>query len=561
MSFAALLRSPRAECARRELVLLGLLCVVAMALVVGLGTRLSFFNDDWYFLLQRPGLESRGGLDTLLAPHNGNMVVVLAAVFKLLVAGFGMGSQWPFRLVLGLSWAGLGVVAYALVRPRVGAWLAGLAAGLLLFLGPAWEVALFFAGINHLWALELGLASLLLLQRDTRARNAAACVLLAVAVASSNTGLALVAAAALAILTRHRARQLWIPGIPVAVYGAWWIAYGHSQSTGVTVGHIEALPGYLFDSLSFGLASLLGLHHGTLPTLLYSGHLPAVLVLAGLAVWLVRGGRPRATALWFMGALVVFWLLTGASATVGRGADSSRYQLTDVALMLVFAAELVHGHLVPRAAMAALGLACMAIIVSNLVVLHDGYAFLRTEAGFVAADTGALQIAGPRAPRDLWLLSTVAGDPYLSGITAGRYFSQTAAHGTPAVDTVAELERAPAPQRGAADGVLIAAEQIRATPLQTVPARRECVTLNPPARARATTSVSALAMLVHNQGTNTVALGLSRFGPVGSTHGVAFLPGRATERLTFRADGISAPWRLTVIDLTAVPARVAVCPS
>ena len=410
-----------------------------------------------------------------------------------------------------------------------------------------------------MWALELGLASLLLLQRDTSARNTAACVLLIVAVASSNTGLALVAGAALAVLTRHRARQLWIVGIPVAVYGLWWIGYGHRQSTGVTAGHIEALPGYVFDCLSSGLASLLGLNHGTLPAPLYSGHLPAVLVLGGLAVWLARGGRPRATALWFAGALIVFWLLTGASAGAGRSASSSRYQITDVALMLVLAAELGHGRHVTRPAVAALGLACSAIIASNLIVLHDGYAFLRTEAGFAAADTGALQIAGPRAPRDLWLLSTVAGDPYLSGITAGRYFARTAADGTPAFDTGAELGLAPAPQRAAADGVLIAAEQIRAELLHTAPAGRRCVNLTLRARARATTRLPTLATLVLSHSPHALALGLSRFGPAASTHGVGFLPGGATERLTLRADRASAPWRLSVINLTAMPGRVTVC--
>ncbi|MEA2147433.1 MAG: hypothetical protein QOG59_3020, partial [Solirubrobacteraceae bacterium] len=249
--------------ARRELVPLGTLCLLATALVVGLGTRLSFFNDDWYFLLQRPGLESHRGLDTLFAPHNGNMVVVLAAVFKLLSAVFGMHSQWPFRLVLGISWVALSVVVYVLIRPRVGPALALLGAALVLFLGPAWEVALFFASINHLWAVELGLTSLWLMQRDTGARNRAACVLLTLAVATSNTGLAMVAGAAVAVLTRRRRRQLWIVAVPVAVYALWWIGYGHHQSASVTVGHIAALPGYLFDSLSFGLASLLGFDHGT----------------------------------------------------------------------------------------------------------------------------------------------------------------------------------------------------------------------------------------------------------------------------------------------------------
>src|SRR5436305_1598002 len=93
------LRSDRAgEGAWR--IALGLVCLTAVALVIGLGTRLNFFNDDWWFLLQRPGLESRGGLDTIFAPHNANLVVLLALSFKVLVAAFGMHSLWPFRIVL-----------------------------------------------------------------------------------------------------------------------------------------------------------------------------------------------------------------------------------------------------------------------------------------------------------------------------------------------------------------------------------------------------------------------------------------------------------------------------
>jgi hypothetical protein len=61
-------------------VLLALVGTAGGVLVFVLRTRLTFFNDDWYFLLQRPGLESHGGLDTLLAPHNGNIVVLLAAL-------------------------------------------------------------------------------------------------------------------------------------------------------------------------------------------------------------------------------------------------------------------------------------------------------------------------------------------------------------------------------------------------------------------------------------------------------------------------------------------------
>jgi hypothetical protein len=38
--------------------LLVLICTAAGLLVVALQMRLTFFNDDWWFLLQRPGIES-----------------------------------------------------------------------------------------------------------------------------------------------------------------------------------------------------------------------------------------------------------------------------------------------------------------------------------------------------------------------------------------------------------------------------------------------------------------------------------------------------------------------
>ena len=74
-------------------------CGASALLLVILGTKLSFFSDDWYFLLQRPGLSSHGGIDVLLAPHNGNLVAVDVVIYKALIGVFGLRSQLPFRLV------------------------------------------------------------------------------------------------------------------------------------------------------------------------------------------------------------------------------------------------------------------------------------------------------------------------------------------------------------------------------------------------------------------------------------------------------------------------------
>ena len=80
-----------------------------------LGTRLSFFGDDWNFLLVRAGLKG----SSLFVPHNGQLVVGLDLTFKAVVALFGY-SQLPFRLILGLAVAGVGVSVYLLLADRLG---------------------------------------------------------------------------------------------------------------------------------------------------------------------------------------------------------------------------------------------------------------------------------------------------------------------------------------------------------------------------------------------------------------------------------------------------------
>ena len=148
---------------------LALVCAASILVLTILGTRLTFFNDDWYFLLQRPGLEG----SSVLSPHNGQLVVGVDLSYKALVALWGF-DQLPFRLLLSAAVSAVGVVVYLLVAERIGPLLGIVAATLIVFLGPAWEALLFYASIGPVAALAAGLAALLLLQRDTPRRNAAA---------------------------------------------------------------------------------------------------------------------------------------------------------------------------------------------------------------------------------------------------------------------------------------------------------------------------------------------------------------------------------------------------
>ncbi len=533
---------------RSERLLLAFVCIAGGLLVVVLRSRLTFFNDDWYFLLQRPGVESHGGLDTLLAPHNGNIVVLTAAMYKVLVATFGLGPQLPFALVEGLAVALLGWLVFVLVDERLGP-VAGLAAAaVVVFLGPAWEALLFFASISHPAALTFGVATLLALELDTSARNAVACALLVCAILLFTSAIAFIVGAAIVVLfVRRRLRQLWIPAVPAALFVLWWAFYGHRQSSDVTASHIEHLPHYVFDAVSAGLASATGMVHVSLPTVLSSGHLLTVLAALLLVVWLIRGGRPTRWALVLAGTAVSFWLLTGASAIPGRQAQASRYQVTSATLLILLAAELLRGIRIGRAGLAVLSVATVLVVTSNLVVMRNGYDFLRAESQTAKVDIGALEVAGHAARTGLRLTQLVAHDPFLSGVTADRYFAQTRAHGSPPFDGPDQIESASLPQRQAADSVLVAAYGFAPRPVTPGATGRRCAsTLAGPGRAGPSLAIPAGQVVVRNPGAIPLVIALNRFAPDGFPLYFGFLAPRSSASLVIPRDAVALPWQLRV---------------
>src|SRR5205807_6941618 len=101
--------------------------------------------------------------------------------------------------------------------------------------------------------------------------------------------------------------------------------------------------------------------------------------------------------------------------------------------------------------------------------------------------------------RDLWLVAPVAGDVFLSGVTAGRYFAQSAAHQAPPFDTPAGLAHAPARARAAADGVLIAAERLHPRLVAGASGSAPCVALQTAPGGRASTQLAFGTTLIRNQ--------------------------------------------------------------
>lgn len=538
---------------------LALICTSGALLVVILGTRLTFFNDDWYFLLQRPGLATRPGIDSLLEPHNGHLVVVLTAAYKALVAVFGLGSQLPFRITLGASLASVGVSLYLLVSTRLGRAAGLIAAMVIVFMGPAWEDLLFFAALAEFGGLACGLAALFALERDTPRRNLVACMLLVCSILLFSTGIPFLVGAGLMIAVRRRPSQLWVVAIPAGLWGLWWVLYGSHGPSDVSSASVKHLPGYVFDSLSAGIASATGLNHGTLGVIYERAHVLMVILGVAAAVWVARGGRPSRGVLVFFATVLTFWLLTGVSPSLGREPYASRYQLFDATLLLLMAAELLRGVRLGRRATAVLAVGGAAVVISNASVLRSGFRFMSDHAAYAKADLGALEVARGVAPDSLRLLPAVAHDPYLSGVTAGQYFRQTRVHGSPSVDSPAQLATAPLGERQAADSVLAAAYGIAPRKISRTGSDRTCPQLRIAGGEIKELVLPAPGAVLSNLGPPPLVIGARRFSSLSRPIYVGFLPGHTTARLAVPRDRVLRPWYVIANDPTSTATVLAVC--
>ena len=74
---------------------LAVLTASSWAVLLALESHLTFFGDEWRFLLDRRGWSVGDFLD----PHNDHIALAPAFIYKLLLAAFGMDSALPFQVV------------------------------------------------------------------------------------------------------------------------------------------------------------------------------------------------------------------------------------------------------------------------------------------------------------------------------------------------------------------------------------------------------------------------------------------------------------------------------
>jgi hypothetical protein len=432
--------------------LLAAAVLAAAAVLLALGSRLTFLLDDWEFLLYRPGFTAQ----SILSPHGEHISIAPILIYKALLATVGMSSSLPFLAVLIGFFLTSSILLFVYLRRRVDPWLALLATGIVLFLGPAFDDMLWDFQMGFTGSLAFGLGALLLLERGDRRGDLLACLLLSVGMTFSSLGLPFIAAACVDVgLRSERLRRLYVVAVPALLYAAWWVGWGHDADTAVSFHNAAATPGFVIDAAATVFASLFGLtqvgQSGG------SGGLdwgqPLLLAALALGAWrLHRMGKvPR--GLWVALALAAtFWVLAGLNVKAGRGPTASRYLLPGAIFVLMIAAELLRGVRVPRGATVIAYVVGAAIVAGNIGVLHDAYVSYRRTSDLIKADLGAVEIARDRIAGQLVLDEDIADTGYVH-VHSSLYLPAADKYGSPA-DTPAEIAAAPEPARVAADKVL-----------------------------------------------------------------------------------------------------------
>ncbi|MDP9023102.1 MAG: hypothetical protein M3N57_10525, partial [Actinomycetota bacterium] len=297
--------------------------VVGFTFSLALGGQQWFRADEWTILTDRSAGDA-------LQPHNEHWFTFPILVLRGLFATIGLDSYLPYVLPTVVLHVISAHLVWRIIRRGGGdAWVATVAAAVVLTLGAGFENVTLAVQVAFTAPLALGLGHVLLVDHPgpVGRRDALGAVVGTVAVAWSGIGPVMVAAAALTAALR---RGWWAAAVaagpPGVVYATWWLAVGR--------GAVGALPppAAVATFVATGLTHAAGetLHIGAWGAV-------ALLVLVGWLVWRWRLARGPAAAVFACAAAAVVALLAGGVLRADDDpglARSSRYAAVAATLLL-----------------------------------------------------------------------------------------------------------------------------------------------------------------------------------------------------------------------------------
>ncbi len=533
-AIAAWVRNP-------AILLLAAAVVASGATLIALAGDVVFLRDEWPVVLERRGF----GAGVFLDPHVGHLAAAVVAIYKLLLAVFGMSSPLPFHVTSTLIYLAAAVLLFAYARRRVGDWLALMAAVLILFFGAAAvdllsPFQMFFSG-----SIAAGIGALLALDRDDERGDAIACALLVLSISFSEAGIAFTAGVfvRVALEARPLAGRVYVWLVPLVLYGLWWLGWGHTAESHLTLHNIATSPAYVVNAAAAATAALLGLASASdaLPTPVGQQWLPAALIAAiALAAWRVRRLGRVPIGVWPVLAIAVtFWALAAFNQFWGRAPGNGRYIYPSAVFVLLIATEVLRGVRVGWRGVSVAAAVTAVGVAANLVFLDDGYrGYFKPANEQQRGALSALEIAGPSNPS--FILNASTSPVTFFDINTASYLSAVRAFGSPAYSD-SELATAPESSRLEADRVLAAILDLHLAPGGGV--RGPCQNI------RASQSSSTVVLLVPGTvtlqapGRTTAKVVLGRFSDELPVQ-VGALTSRSRASLTIPADRSDRPWRL-----------------
>lgn len=391
----------RSHESRLVLGLLGLAMLAAAVWTMWEGRGTGIHGDEVFYighLVNRNGdVEVLHGLEYFFAPHNSHLVVLGRAIFSAFYNVFGT-TYWILRAaeMLGILVA-VGLF-YTLVQRRTTAWIALAFSVSLLFLGYAQETFLWPFDLHTVYAAAFGLGAFLVLEREDRKGDIAACVLLVLAVLTLEVGICFAVGVAVGVLLREdRWRRVWIFLAPAAVYVVWAIwarKFGQSE---LELANIDLFPQTVAEGAAAVAGSLFGVnpprYSPLLTTITVAGSIIAGLAVVALIYRFRRGGVPA--TLWVsLATLLTYWLTVALGA---RAVDASRYIFVASLLALLIAADALRGVRVGKWATVIVFLVVAFALRPNAIKLHHGAEQIRgmTEVG--AAEYAMMELVGTHA--------------------------------------------------------------------------------------------------------------------------------------------------------------------
>jgi hypothetical protein len=451
---------------------------VAACLVFWLERGLTYGWDEFVWL-ELAGLAPEASL--FFHPYGGHLIALPYFLWRGMLELFG-ASFTAFSIVQVAGLSLLAALLYFYAKRRLGPILALAPAITMLFLGSAWPVLLEpMIGIQFLAALVPALAAILLLERGSRAGDAAGCSLLCLALTSFSLAIPFLAGAAIVVvLDPDRKRRIWVVVVPAIAYGLWRMWSSKYEPAGILYSNVPFLPAYFADALAVFTSAVFGLagHVGAGPwtdirlqgfsvRFLSMGTVFTVIELLAIggAAWLMRRRGPVPKTFWPpLAILVALWVELGIVLIPGRTAAEPRYLYAGALTLLLVIVEMLRGARTTRLTVTIAVALTAAAVFGNVARLQEGRRILDAIQKEARADMAVIELAGQNGDQAFTPnLSAPNLVPAALDLNSGPWLEVVDRYGSSA-DSIPQLLGQSEDVREKADAIAVKVLGLRLTP-------------------------------------------------------------------------------------------------